>query len=79
MFAEFLASFETGVTNVSNFLWGGEWNGTQVLPLAPLVVLLLGAGMYFMVRIGFRPSPSTISATSIMAGLSSRPPQHRHR
>lgn len=55
MFTNFLASFEAGVTNVSNFLWGGEWNGTQVLPIAPLVVLLLGAGLYFMVRIGFRP------------------------
>jgi len=55
MFTELLASFEAGVTNVSNFLWGGEWNGTQILPIAPLVVLLLGSGLYFMVRIGFRP------------------------
>lgn len=55
MFTEILASFEAGVTNVSNFLWGGQWNDTQVLPIAPLVVLLLGTGLYFMIRIGFRP------------------------
>lgn len=55
MSANLLASFEAHVTNVSNFLWGGEWNGAQVLPVAPLVVLLLGSGLYFMIRIGFRP------------------------
>ena len=55
MFNEILASFETGVTNVSNFLWGGQWNDSQVLPIAPLVLLLLGTGLYFMIRLGFRP------------------------
>jgi AGCS family alanine or glycine:cation symporter len=55
MSANLLAGFEAGVTNVSNFLWGGEWNGVQVLPVAPLVIMLLGTGLYFMFRIGFRP------------------------
>ncbi len=56
--AQLQGSYEVlkaGVENVSGFIWGGEWNGEAVLPLAPLVVLLLGTGLFFMVRIGFRP------------------------
>lgn len=37
------------VENVSNFIWGGSWNGETVLPLPPMVVILLGAGLYFMI------------------------------
>ncbi|MBK8198091.1 MAG: alanine:cation symporter family protein [Acidobacteria bacterium] len=55
MFQEFITSLEAHVVNVSGFLWGGEWNGAQLLPVAPLVVLLLGTGIFFMIRIGFRP------------------------
>jgi alanine or glycine:cation symporter, AGCS family len=49
------AVFEAGVGNVSAFMWGGEWNGAQVLPFGPIAVLLLGAGLYFMIRLGARP------------------------
>ncbi|MDP1554238.1 MAG: sodium:alanine symporter family protein [Hyphomonas sp.] len=55
MFANFYASLEAGVTNVSGFIWGGEWNGAQVLPFGPIAVILLGTGVYFMLRLGFRP------------------------
>ncbi len=55
MFKDLYAALEFGVTNVSNFLWAGEWDGTSLLPFGPIAVLLLGAGLYFMVRIGFRP------------------------
>ena len=47
--------FLAGIDNVSNFIWGGEWNGERILPLAPLAVILLGTGAWFMVATGFRP------------------------
>ena len=50
-----MEQFYTGVDNVSNFIWGGTWNGATVLPLAPMVVVLLGAGLYFMIRLKFLP------------------------
>lgn len=50
-----MESFFEAVDNVSNFLWGGAWNGAQVVPLAPLVILLLGTGIWFMLLTGFRP------------------------
>lgn len=41
---------------VSDFLWGGEWNGTRIVPfMGPVAYALLGAGLYFMVGTGFRP------------------------
>jgi AGCS family alanine or glycine:cation symporter len=43
------------VTNVSDFIWGGTWFGAQVLPFPPMVIILLGVGLYFMVRLGFYP------------------------
>jgi len=43
------------VANLSGFIWAGEWNGQGLLPLGPIIVLLLGTGIYFMLRIGFRP------------------------
>lgn len=43
------------VTNVSDFIWGGTWNGIEILPIPPMVVILLGAGIYFMV--GLRGYP----------------------
>jgi alanine or glycine:cation symporter, AGCS family len=55
MFTELYAALEFGITNVSNFLWAGEWNGASILPFGPIAVLLLGAGLFFMIRIGFRP------------------------
>lgn len=49
------AQFENWVVNFSGFIWGGDWAGTQVLPVGPIAVLLLGTGLYFMVRLGGRP------------------------
>ncbi len=43
------------VTNVSDFIWGGTWEGAEILPIPPMVVILLGAGIYFM--IGLRGYP----------------------
>lgn len=48
------------VVNVSDFIWGGSWNGEPVIaiagqPIPPMVIILLGAGLYFM--IGLRGYP----------------------
>ena len=43
------------IENVSGFIWGGEWNGERVVPVGPLAVVLLGTGLYMMVRLGARP------------------------
>ncbi len=43
------------ITNVSDFIWGGSWAGVEILPIPPMVVILLGAGIYFM--IGLRGYP----------------------
>ncbi|MGQ0588738.1 MAG: alanine/glycine:cation symporter family protein [Sphingosinicella sp.] len=43
------------ITNVSDFIWGGTWNGEEVLLLPPMVVILLGAGLYFMIGLRFYP------------------------
>jgi AGCS family alanine or glycine:cation symporter len=43
------------INNVSNFIWGGTWGDAQVLPLGFLAVVLLGTGLYYMVRLGGRP------------------------
>jgi len=43
------------INNVSNFIWGGTWGEAQVLPLGFLAVVLLGTGLYYMIRLGGRP------------------------
>lgn len=43
------------IDNISAFIWGGSWNGERILPLAPLAVILLGTGAWFMIATGFRP------------------------
>jgi AGCS family alanine or glycine:cation symporter len=43
------------VTNVSDFIWGGSWNGEAVLPLPPMVVILFGIGLYLMIGLRFYP------------------------
>jgi len=50
-----MQKFYATVDNVSGFIWGGTWNGTTILPLAPMVVVLLGTGFYFMIRLKFLP------------------------
>ena len=54
------ASMIDHITNVSNFIWGGQWNGENVIqlmgqPIPPMVIILLGAGLYFMIGLKFYP------------------------
>ena len=57
-----LEEFYAGVDNVSGFIWGGTWNGAVILPLAPMVVVLLGTGLFFMIRLKGLPIRRLIPA-----------------
>lgn len=43
------------ITRISDFLWGGVWDGASVLPFPPMIALLFGTGLFFMARLGGRP------------------------
>ncbi|WP_435198831.1 alanine/glycine:cation symporter family protein [Qipengyuania sp. 902] len=43
------------VTNISDFIWGGTWNGAEVLPFPPMTIILLGIGLWIMVGLKFYP------------------------
>ncbi|MGB7372958.1 alanine/glycine:cation symporter family protein [Pontixanthobacter sp.] len=55
-------SFIDQVTNVSDFIWGGTWNGQVVSwlsiggqPIPPMTLILLGIGMWIMIGLKFYP------------------------
>ena len=54
------------VTNVSDFIWGGTWNGVEVIPFPPMVIVLLGIGLYIMIGLRFYP---IVKLGSALAGL----------
>nr|WP_070960515.1 sodium:alanine symporter family protein [Hyphomonas sp. Mor2] len=49
------------ITLITDFVWGGTWgtdeagNTITILPIGPVVAILLGSGLYFMIRLKFRP------------------------
>ncbi|MBW0143814.1 alanine/glycine:cation symporter family protein [Sphingomicrobium clamense] len=43
------------IVNVSDFIWGGTWNGNEVIPFPPMVLILLGIGLWMMVGLRFYP------------------------
>lgn len=67
-----LKAFQDFIINLADFLWGGTWAGQTILPAGPVVVILLGTGLYFMIRLGFRPLKRFIPAIrSVWAGRKS--------
>ena len=54
------------VTNISDLLWGGTWEGAEVIPFPPLALFLLGAGVWFMIGLRFYP---LVKLGSAMKGL----------
>lgn len=67
-----LKAFQDFIINLADFLWGGTWDGQTILPAGPVVVILLGTGLYFMIRLGFRPLKRFIPAIrSVWAGRKS--------
>ncbi len=45
------------IQNVSGLIWGGTWGDAVVFPyqIGPLAIVLLGTGLFMMIRIGGRP------------------------
>ena len=43
------------VTNISDFIWVGTWNGAEVLPFPPMTIILLGVGLWIMIGLKFYP------------------------
>ncbi|MBU1607057.1 MAG: alanine:cation symporter family protein, partial [Alphaproteobacteria bacterium] len=54
------------VTNISDFIWGGTWNGVEVIPFPPMTLVLLGIGLWIMVGLRFYP---LVKLGSAFAGL----------
>ena len=54
------------VTNVSDFIWAGTWNGIELLPFPPMTIILLGIGLWVMVGLRFYP---IVKLGSAFAGL----------
>ncbi len=54
------------VTNVSDFIWAGTWNGVELLPFPPMTIVLLGIGLWVMVGLKFYP---IVKLGSAFAGL----------
>jgi len=50
-----LDAFYARVSNISDLIWGGSWNGEQILILPPMVVILLGVGLWLMIGLRFYP------------------------
>nr|WP_137676528.1 alanine/glycine:cation symporter family protein [Parerythrobacter lutipelagi] len=57
------------VTNVADFMWGGQWNGADVLPFPPMAIILLGGGLFMMIGLKFYPIRKLwVSITGLFAG-----------
>ncbi|MXP26161.1 amino acid carrier protein [Altererythrobacter indicus] len=54
------------ITNVSDFIWAGQWNGQELLPFPPMTIILLGIGLWIMVGLRFYP---IVKLGSAFAGL----------
>jgi AGCS family alanine or glycine:cation symporter len=50
-----MESIVTLIETISGFIWGGTWGDTRLLPVGPLAIVLLGTGIYMMIRLGGRP------------------------
>ena len=65
-----MEAFEKFIEDVSGFVWGGTWgvledgSANQILPVGPLAVILLGLGLFLMIRLGGRPIRRFIPAVT---------------
>lgn len=52
-----MESLVTLIENVAGFIWGGTWGDTVVIPgeIGPLAIVLLGTGLFVMIRLAGRP------------------------
>ncbi len=63
-----MEAFIERVVNVSDFIWGGTWNGQPLLPFPPMVVALLGVGLYFMAGLRLYPLRQLVPALGALFG-----------
>jgi AGCS family alanine or glycine:cation symporter len=66
------------VTAVSDLIWLGTWNDQPILPvmgqpIPPMVIILLGAGLYFMIGLKGYPLRTLFPALSILFKKSKNP------
>ena len=50
-----MEALEHWVVMISDFIWGGNWGDNRLLPMGPVAIILLGSGLFFMIRLGARP------------------------
>ena len=51
-----MEAFENFISLLSGLIWGGAWGDTRIVPImGPIAWVLLGAGLFFMIRLGGRP------------------------
>ena len=50
------------ITNISDLIWGGTWEGEAIIPFPPLALILLGVGLWVMVGLRFYPITKFFSA-----------------
>jgi len=51
-----MEAFENFISLLSGLIWGGAWGDTRIIPImGPVAWVLLGAGLFFMIRLGGRP------------------------
>jgi AGCS family alanine or glycine:cation symporter len=50
------------ISNVSDFIWAGQWEGAEVVPFPPMTIILLGVGLWMMIGLRFYPIVKLISA-----------------
>jgi AGCS family alanine or glycine:cation symporter len=50
-----MEALEHWVVMISDFIWGGNWGDQRFLPMGPIAIILLGSGLWFMIRLGARP------------------------
>lgn len=46
---------EQTVENIADLIWSGQWEGIDIIPIPPMVIVLLGAGLWIMVGLKFYP------------------------
>ncbi len=64
--AEPTVTFLDQVTNISDFIWAGLWNGAEVVPFPPMVIVLFGIGIWMMIGLRFYP---VVKLGAAFAGL----------
>ncbi|MEO1554044.1 MAG: sodium:alanine symporter family protein [Pseudomonadota bacterium] len=50
-----MEALEHWVVMISDLIWGGNWGDQRLFPMGPIAIILLGSGLYFMIRLGARP------------------------